>query len=430
MSELGTSPAPGLGLGMGAAAADAQRRVDLRRMKRLALGLLVLVTVIFICARIFEDDRSWLGYVRAFAEAAMVGALADWFAVTALFRHPLRIPIPHTAIIPTKKDEIGRGLGGFVQENFLTPSVLGEKVRAAHPAARLGAWLADDSHARRVGDGLGRLVTAASEVLRDDDVQAIIEQNLRVRARSVQAAPVMGRVLHEVAGDGRQALVVESALAKLEGLLNDNRNALRQAFAGESPWWVPMRIDDRVFERIFTGFVGIVGATRADPSHPLRQSIDTQISAAIDRLQTDAWLIARGEQLKEELLNHPSVKPWIAGAWTQVKSEIVAQSTDPASELRQRVERAVLDAGARLVGDAALATKVDGWTERVVGSVVEAYGHEVAGIITSTVERWDTDETVERIENQIGRDLQFIRINGTVVGGLAGLVIYTVSRFL
>ena len=415
---------------MGAAAADAQRRVDLRRMKRLALGLLVLVTVIFICARIFEDDHSWLGYVRAFAEAAMVGALADWFAVTALFRHPLHIPIPHTAIIPTKKDEIGRGLGGFVQENFLTPSVLGEKVRAAHPAARLGAWLADDSHARWVGDGLGRLVTAASEVLRDDDVQAIIEQNLRVRARSVQAAPVMGRVLHEVAGDGRQALVVESALAKLEGLLNDNRNALRQAFAGESPWWVPMRIDDRVFERIFTGFVGIVGAMRADPSHPLRQSIDTQISAAIDRLQTDAGLIARGEQLKEELLNHPSVKPWIAGAWTQVKSEIVAQSTDPASELRQRVERAVLDAGARLVGDAALATKVDGWTERVVGSVVEAYGHEVAGIITSTVERWDTDETVERIENQIGRDLQFIRINGTVVGGLAGLVIYTVSRFL
>ena len=409
---------------------DSQRRRELRRMKQFALGLLLLATAVFICARIFEDDHSWLGYVRAFAEAAMVGALADWFAVTALFRHPLGIPIPHTAIIPTKKDEIGRGLGGFVQENFLTPSVLGEKVRAAQPAARLGAWLAEDGHARRVGDGLGRLVTAGSEVLRDEDVQAIVEQHLRARARSVQAAPVLGRVLREAAGDGRQALLVQSALGKLEALLNENRDALRQAFAGESPWWVPMRIDDRVFERIFTGFVGIVGAMRTDPAHPLRQSIDAQITEGIARLQIDPTLIARGEQLKEELLNHTSVKPWIAGAWMHVKSEIVAQSTDTSSELRRRVERAVADAGERLVSDRSLAAKVDGWAERVVGSVVETYGHELAGVITSTVERWDTSETVDRIETQIGRDLQFIRINGTVVGGFAGLVIYSLSRLL
>ena len=416
--------------GSAASVDDAQRRRDLRRMKQLALGLLLLATAVFICARIFEDHHSSLGYVRAFAEAAMVGALADWFAVTALFRHPLGIPIPHTAIIPTKKDEIGRGLGGFVQENFLTTSVLGEKVRAAQPAARLGAWLADEAHARRVADGIGQLVRAGSEVLRDEDVQAIIEQNLRSRARSVQAAPVVGRMLREAAGDGRQALLVHSALAKLEALLTDNRDALRQAFAGESPWWVPIRIDDRVFERIFTGFVGIVGAMQTDPAHPLRRSIDAQITEAIARLQTDSTLIARGEQLKEELLNHPSVKPWIAGAWTQVKSEIVAQSTDPSSEFRQGVERTVADAGARLVGDRTLAAKVDGWAERAVGSVVESYGHELAGVITSTVERWDTVETVDRIETQIGRDLQFIRINGTVVGGLAGLVIYSLSRLL
>jgi uncharacterized membrane-anchored protein YjiN (DUF445 family) len=368
--------------------------------------------------------------VRAFAEAAMVGALADWFAVTALFRHPLGIPIPHTAIVPTKKDEIGRGLGGFVQDNFLTPSVLGEKVRAAEPAVRLGAWLSEEQHARRVGDLLGRLVTAASEVLRDEDVQAILEQNLRARARGIEAAPVVGRVLREAAADGRQALVVNSALTRLEALLNENRNALRQAFAGESPWWVPMRIDDRVFERIFSGFLGVVGAVRADPAHPLRVSIEAQITAAIERLQTDPVMIARGEQLKDELLNHPSVKPWIADAWTQVKAGIVDQSTDPTSELRRRVEHAVTEAGRRLVSDAALAAKADGWAERAVGSVVAAYGHELAGVITSTVERWDTTETVDRIETQIGRDLQFIRINGTVVGGLAGLVIHTVSHFL
>ena len=169
---------------------------------------------------------------------------------------------------------------------------------------------------------------------------------------------------------------------------------------------------------------------RVSPAHPLRRSIDAQLTDAITRLQTDPALIARGEQLKEELLNHPSVKPWIAGAWTQVKSEIVAQSTDPSSELRQRVERAVADAGARLVSDGALAAKVDGWAERAVGSIIESYGHELAGVITSTVERWDTSETVDRIETQIGRDLQFIRINGTIVGGLAGLVIYSLSRLL
>ena len=409
---------------------DAVRRAELRRMKQLALVLLIGAAVVFVVARSLEDRHGWLGYVRAFAEAAMVGALADWFAVTALFRHPLGIPIPHTAIIPTRKDDIGRGLGEFVQQNFLTPDVLGEKIRAAKPAARGGAWLAEPANAVKVGGLLGRVVEAGSEVLRDDDIQAIIEHNLRDRVRGIAAAPLIGRLLHEAAGDGRIDVFVDAVLGKVESVLVANRSSLRHAFAGESPWWVPMTIDNRVFERLFTGFVDLVGAMRADRSHALRVSLTAQLTDVVMRLQSDPQLIARGEQLKEELLSHPALKPWIAEAWTKVKAEVVAQSADPGSELRLRVHAAVSDAGRRLLNDPSLSAKTDTWIERGVGSLVSQYGEELAGVISSTVERWDTAETVDRIETQIGRDLQFIRINGTVVGGLAGLVIYIVGRFL
>ena len=399
-------------------------------MKQLAVALLVVVAVVFVVTRLLEDRYAWIGYVRAFAEAAMVGALADWFAVTALFRHPLGIPIPHTAIIPTRKDDIGRGLGEFVQQNFLTPDVLGEKIRAAQPATRAGTWLVDPANATRVGDLFGRLVAAGSEVLRDDDIQAILEHNLRDRARRIAAAPLVGRLLEGASGDGRLDVFVDAVLGKVGSVLVSNRTALRQAFAGESPWWVPMTIDNRVFERLFNGFVDLVGAMRADRSHALRVSLTSQLTDIVARLQSDPELVARGEQLKEELLAHPAVQPWIAGAWAKAKAEIVAQSADPASELRARLHTAVSEVGQRLANDPSLANKTDTWIERGVGSLVSQYGEELAGIISSTVERWDTAETVERIETQIGRDLQFIRINGTIVGGLAGVAIYVVGRLL
>ncbi len=399
----------------------------LQRMRRFATGLLVAVALLYLACRIFGDAQTWVAYVQAFAEAAMVGALADWFAVTALFRHPLGIPIPHTAIVAKRKDEIGRGLGEFVQENFLVPDVLAPRLRAAQPAQRLGEWLNDVSHVARAGDAAASAITVATGLLRDDDVQAIIEHTVRARIEATPVAPLLGRAIEIVRANGRQEQVVSAVLARLGGVLGENRDMLRTQFAAESPWWVPEQIDDRVFERLFDGFVRFIDELRADEHHPLRRTIDRQIATLVDALQNDPAMIVKGEAAKAEFLDHPAVREWIGAAWGDLKASLLAQTRDPSSELRARIERGIAQFGNRLRADESMRSRVDGFVERSVLSVVKSSGQEVANLITTTVERWDTDETVERFESQIGRDLQFIRINGTIVGGLAGVVIHAVS---
>jgi uncharacterized membrane-anchored protein YjiN (DUF445 family) len=400
------------------------------QMRRFATLLFLAVTILYLVVRVGTDGRGVWGYVRAFAEAAMVGALADWFAVTALFRRPLGLPIPHTAIVAERKNEIGRGLGEFVQTNFLTPGVLAGRVHDAAPAERLGRWLDDSENVATATDAVARGINVGASLLRDDDVQRVVESTIRARLETVPAAPVLGRLLDTVRDNGRQAQLVSAVLEKLADGLQTNRDTLRQRFATESPWWVPDPLDDKVFTRIFEGFSRFVNELRQNPTHPLRKDIDRRIETFIYDLQHDPELLARGELAKAELLEHPAVRKWIATAWTDLKSTLLAQTRDPSSELQVRIGKAVAEFGVRLRTDAELRTRIDGFIERSVVRVVESSGKEVADMITSTVERWDTDETVERIESQIGRDLQFIRINGTIVGGLAGLVIHAVGQVL
>ena len=383
---------------------DSQRRA-LRRAKGVALSMLVVAAAIFVAARSFEDGRPWVGYIRAFAEAAMVGGLADWFAVTALFRHPLRLPIPHTAIIAKRKVEIGRGLGEFVRSNFLVPSVLEERVRAWRPAGRLASWATQPSSADRVGELAARAVRAGGQALRDDDVQDVLVAQVRARLAKVEAAPVLGRTLTVALADGRQAALVDATIDRLTDMLRVQLPALRTQFERESPWWVPETIDNRVFARIVDG-----------------------VERLLADMQTDPALIARGEAWKTELLDRPEVAAWVGGAWRDVRLAIETDLADRESELRRRLDEAIRRAGARLADDAALARRVDDGVVRAVVSMAESSGAEVATLIESTVNGWDTEETVERIETQIGRDLQFVRMNGTIVGGLIGVVLHVVSK--
>ena len=398
------------------------------QMRRFATLLLVAVSLFFTALKVLTNGDGWSGYVEAAAEAAMVGAIADWFAVTALFRRPLGLPIPHTAIVAERKNEIGRGLGEFVQTNFLTPGVLGSRVRDAKPAHRLGEWLATEAATATATDAIARALTVSAGLLRDDDVQRILETTVRDRVTAVPAAPVMGRLLDTVRADGRQAQLVSAVLERLGHVLDANRWTLRDRFATESPWWVPEPIDDRVFTRLFDGFARFVDDLQRDPNSPMRGEIDRRIDRFITDLQTDPILIAKGEQLKLDLLEHPAVREWIGSAWSDIKASMLAQARDPSSELRLRIAKGVQEFGARIRSDEALRARIDQGVERAVLRVVESSGQEVADLITSTVERWDTDETVERIESQIGRDLQFIRINGTVVGGLVGVAIHAVVQ--
>jgi uncharacterized membrane-anchored protein YjiN (DUF445 family) len=408
---------------------DLEKRRSLRRMKAFALAMLLLAAVVYVVTTINGGD-GWVGYVRAFAEAAMVGALADWFAVTALFRYPLGLPIPHTAIIPRRKDQIGRSLGEFVESNFLTQEVLGARLSHAHIGERLGIWLAKPSNAARAGEGLGDVLKGTLEVLDDKQVQEGLERVVRSRIASTPASPLMGRVLEVSVEGGHHQRLIDAVLVALRGFLEDNRTTFRQRLDQESPWWVPEPIDNRVFKKIYSAVERFIDEVAADPDHELRHSIDRRAAAFAERLQHDPALLAKGEELKEELLEHPEVRAWLESLWLDLKQSMMTAASDPTSELRIRMATGLQHVGARLATEPDLQQKVDGWVERGVGYLVEHYRSEVSDLIATTVERWDGETTARKLELQVGRDLQFIRINGTLVGGIAGVIIHFASEFL
>ncbi len=407
-----------------------ERARALRAMKRLAVGLLLAMTVVFVVTRALEGRHPWLGYVRATAEAAMVGGLADWFAVTALFRHPLGIPIPHTAIIPTRKDDIGRGLGQFVQGNFLSGPVLMDKIRSAGVADRIGTWLAEPANAAKLGSNAGDVVAAVTEVLGDEDVSAAVEQMVESRIRAVPVAPLAARVIDLAIDEGHYHELFDWFLKGTSGMLEHNRGLLRDRLEQESPWWVPEAIDNRVFAKIYGVVQRYLAEIADDPHHQVRSAIDQRIRELADKLRNSPEMAKRGEELKEQLLAHPALRAWSASLWGDLKEGLIEATGDPSSELRHRLEEGIVRLGCTIKDDPDLRAKIDRWVERTVLYLLDQYRDEVAELISGTVARWDANDASRRIELQVGRDLQYIRINGTVVGGLAGLVIFTLSRLV
>jgi uncharacterized membrane-anchored protein YjiN (DUF445 family) len=410
---------------------DPQRAGDLARMKRLATGLFLLAAAVFLaCVLIGEEAGAWVGYVRAAAEASMVGALADWFAVTALFRHPLGLPIPHTAIIPRKKDQIGAGLGTFVQENFLTRAVVEEKLTTIDVPGRLGGFLAAPGRAERLAGDASVALTALTELLRDEELEPAVAAIVDRKLRETPAAPVVARVLELVVEGDRHQEVLSAALRLLARFLEENRLVFRAQLGDASPSWVPDWVDDRVFDRVFAGLQGFLDEVGADPRHELRRSYDARLRVYVHALRTDPDTAGRIEELKRELLEHPAVRTWSGSLWTNAKTAVLTAAADPGSELRTRIAGVIGRLAQSLQDDPLLRELVQRHSHTVAGYLVERFSGDLADLVSSTVARWDTDETSRRIELQVGRDLQWIRVNGTVVGGLAGLLIYTVAQIL
>jgi uncharacterized membrane-anchored protein YjiN (DUF445 family) len=409
---------------------DPRRARDLARMKRLATGLFLLAAVVFVVCTVFGSGVPWVGYVRATAEASMVGALADWFAVTALFRHPLGLPIPHTAIIPRKKDQIGESLGAFVQENFLTRASVEHTLATIDVPGRLGAFLSAPGRAERLAGDAGAALSGLGDLLDDDEIQPAVAALVDRRLQAVPAAPIVARVLELVIDGDRHQEVLSVALRGLARFLDENKLVFRAQLGDASPAWVPDWVDDRLFTRVFTGVEQFLEEVGEDPRHELRRAYDARLRAYIHALRTDPGTAARVEELKKELLEHPAVRAWSGSLWTQAKTALLAAAADPDSELQGRVAALIRDLGRRLQTDPTLREVVQRQSLRLAGYLVERFSGDVAALVGNTVARWDTEETSRRIELQVGRDLQWIRVNGTVVGGLAGLVIYTIGQLI
>jgi uncharacterized membrane-anchored protein YjiN (DUF445 family) len=401
-------------------------------MKRLATGLLIAASVIFLIFRFWEVNGGpvIVGYVRAMAEAGMVGALADWFAVTALFRHPLGLPIPHTAIIPTKKDVIGNSLADFVGENFLSEAVVRDKLGSVQASARVGEWLRQEANAERITAELANVAKGIVTVLRDEDVQDVLEQVLVRKLIERPIGPPLGTVLEGVLADGAHHRLVDLFCDRAYDWVTGNHDMVLRVVHDRAPSWSPRFVDELVADRVFLEIQTFAWAVKTDPEHPMRKAVDRFLAEFATDLQHDDDTIARAERVKQQIIAHPNVQKFIGQAWGTVKSIILDAAADPSSALRLRVRDGLLGFGSRLATDDELRGKLDGWLADAAGYVVRHYRREITTLITDTVERWDAEETSRKVELQVGRDLQFIRINGTVVGSLAGLVIYAVGQLL
>ncbi|MBI3216194.1 MAG: DUF445 domain-containing protein [Mycobacterium sp.] len=415
------------------ALADEERRRGLRRMKTVALSFLLGATVIFLACRWVQsggDAPAWVGYVGAAAEAGMVGALADWFAVTALFKHPLGIPIPHTAIIRRKKDQLGESLGAFVRENFLSPEVVETKLRDAQVAGRLGKWLSERPHAERVASETATVLRVGVELLNDDDVQQVIDRMIVRRIAEPQWGPPAGRVLAGLLAENRQEALIQLLCDRaFEWALNAGET-IERVVTRDSPSWSPRIVDQLVGDRIHRELMDFTDKVRRDPNHELRQSANRFLFEFSKDLQNDPATIAKAESVKEQLMARDEVARAAETAWRTLKRLVLEGVDDPSSALRSRVTDSVVRIGETLRDDGELRDKVDNWIVRGAQHLVAQYGVEITSIITETIQRWDADDASRRIELHVGRDLQFIRINGTVVGSLAGLIIYTVAQII
>ncbi len=402
----------------------------LNAMKRLATGLLLLMAVVFVMAHKAQESYSWLSYVSAFAEAAMIGALADWFAVTALFRHPMGIPIPHTAIIARRKDEIGESLAAFVRDNFLVEDALQPRIRGIDFAKRLGGWMSQADNARRLAGDAGAFARWFLDVFDSTALRHFLRENLQLTMRQIQITPLVGRSLDLLtAGDHHQELMSAlTAVARRQ--LEQNKDRIRARIKKRSPWWLPKFVDQEIYDKLVTEFEELLERVGEDAENEARQNFNREVSKFLDALKNDPEVIARGERLKDELLNHPEIQQYFFDIWNEISIYLSRESADPDSRIRRKIEAGIMQFGEALLHSPEMQEQVNDWISDVVLYVVGHYRHEISAVISDTVKRWDAEATSQRIEIQVGRDLQFIRINGTLVGGMVGLLIHTVIQVI
>ncbi len=409
--------------------ADAQRRAGLRRMRLLALSLLVLAAIVYAATLGVRDATGW-GYLNTAAEAAMVGALADWFAVTALFKHPLGLPIPHTAIIPKRKNEIGRNLQEFVTENFLTEDIVRDRLAAAHVGERLGRWLAEPRNRHRAMVEMRKAGRAGLQRMNDQEVRAFVEDVLVPRLAREPISPIAGSLLEGIVADGSHRGVVDLGVDQLRTWLVENPGTFHELMGERAPWWSPPFLDERVIGWAYTQVLNWLQEIHDRQDHPARLAFDDLLRRLADDLQHDAETMQRAEGLKTRLLTHPQAGATALALWQSIKSSLLTAMDDETSYLWVRGDELIADLATHLVHDEEWRTRLEGHLGDAVAFFINTYGSELAEVISATIDRWDGKEAADRIELHVGRDLQFIRINGTIVGALAGIVIHALSQLV
>ncbi|WP_244301145.1 DUF445 domain-containing protein [Leucobacter insecticola] len=407
--------------------ADFERLAGLRRMQTLAIVLLIFMAIVFVVSFALQSRIPWLGFVRAASEGGMVGALADWFAVAALFRYPLGIKIPHTNLISAKKNDIGEGLGAFIEENFLADDVVHNKLTQISGARMAGNWVSERANAERVSSMIAAAGLGALTVLDDNDVRDLIESLVRGHIIDPEWGPMLGSATETFITAHHHEALVDIAASRAQEWLVKHPEAFDRIVSSRLPAWVPSIVDRFVDSRLHSEAVRFAQAVAEDSDHPFRVAFSRFLRDLATDLQHQEALQSQLESFKHEIFDSPRIRSLAASTWEVARTALIGMLEDPGSELRTRLTTALQDFGGRLLEDTTLQFKIDVWVMGIVQHLVTTYRHDLAGVVAETVQRWDAQEAAEKIELQIGKDLQFIRINGTIVGSLAGLTIYTIA---
>lgn len=399
-----------------------------RGMKIAATGMLVAMAAVFLIANRFDEAYPALGFVKAFAEAAMVGGLADWFAVTALFRHPLGLPIPHTAIIPRNKDRIGDTLAAFLRDNFLTPSVVARRMRRVDVAGAIGRFLANPPGEGRMREGASRLVADVLEALDQERLGGMVKGAVASRMKSLEVSPLLGQTLDSAISTERHVPMLDGIITWAGRTLDANEDMIRDMVNQRAGWVLRLAgLDERLADAIIDGLRRLTIDMAVDPYHPLRAKAEEGLANLARDMQHDPEMRAKVEDLKNEIIANKAVTDWIDGMWERTRASLLNAARDPDATMAGKFGEAIRQLGQTLQEDERLKHTINQFARRAVVGAVASYGSSIVGLVSDTIRGWDARTVTGRLEGAVGRDLQYIRINGTLVGGLVGLIIHIVE---
>ena len=398
-------------------------------MKVVATGLLVVMAAVFVVTRAFEPQYPGLGYVKAFAEAAMVGGLADWFAVTALFRHPLGLPIPHTAIIPRNKDRIGEALANFLKENFLIPSVVARRMQRLDVAGAAGRFLQTPAgEGTRIRAGASRLIADVFESLDDERLGGIVKGAVSNRLRKMELSPLLGHALASAINEDRHVPMLEASIRWTARALDANEQLIREMVRKKANWVLKLAgLDERLADAVIDGLRKLTVEMSTDPAHPVRVKVEEALAQLANDLQTRPETRERVEAIKEQLLDNESVSLWLDALWQRGREAIIKAARNPDAVLAGKLGEILKSMGTTLEKDARIRAAINQFARRAVVGMSASYGSSMVKLVSETVRGWDAQTVTNRLEAAVGRDLQYIRINGTLVGGLVGLILHVID---
>ena len=404
-----------------------------RAMRRTATGMLVLIAAIFIASAQWLDVHPAWGYVHAFAEAAMVGGLADWFAVTALFRRPLRLPIPHTAIIPENKDRIADTMAGFLRENFLTPQVVARRMGAMNLAGAIGSYLADPKAMKdsRVRVGAGELAVEVLESLDPERLGTQVRAGLAAQIEKLEIAPLLGSMLDAMIEDGRHKIIIDKIIRWAGLVLEDNEQLVREMVHKRANAVLRFTgLDERLANSVIDGLYKLLAEVLVDPKHPLRHKVEEGLNELARGLREDPEMQANVEKVKVELLNNPAIADWWQAVWERIRARLISSIRESGGTGSGYLGETLAELGGALRDDSRLQQQVNRFVRRTAVGVAQRYGDQIVRLVSETVRRWDATTLTDRVEGAVGRDLQFIRINGTLVGGLVGVTLHALMEII